>query len=292
MEIFEIVIFILAYTMGVITIFLEIICYKRRIEYIETILFSASFLLLIISLSISKLFDLINRNSNDHLGFFISISMVLLGLFTPLNIFAERKVKISLSIKRGLFIISGILLLMIIGNKVFQFITFIDNLVILFLGIAVISSMLIVRNSKPQLRIKHREKQERVMAVVFLVFMPITLFIDFFSERVRFLSYFDSDFKLTLPILFILLAASKFFDDLTRLSLFRIDNSIQQQNADNYQLTQREREIAELLIRGYSYSKIGEALFISIPTVKTHVTNIYRKVNVSNKMELFNMLTN
>ena len=292
MEIFEIVIFILAYTMGVITIFLEIICYKRRIEYIETILFSASFLLLIISLSISKLFDLINRNSTDHLGFFISISMVLLGLFTPLNIFAERKVKISLSIKRGLFIISGILLLMIIGNKVFQFITFIDNLVILFLGIAVISSMLIVRNSKPQLRIKHREKQERVMAVVFLVFMPITLFIDFFSERVRFLSYFDSDFKLTLPVLFILLAASKFFDDLTRLSLFRIDNSIQQQNADNYQLTQREREIAELLIRGYSYSKIGEALFISIPTVKTHVTNIYRKVNVSNKMELFNMLTN
>ena len=54
----------------------------------------------------------------------------------------------------------------------------------------------------------------------------------------------------------------------------------------------QEFEIADLLIKGYSYVKICETLFISMPTVKSHVNNIYKKVKVNNKMELFNALTN
>ena len=51
-------------------------------------------------------------------------------------------------------------------------------------------------------------------------------------------------------------------------------------------ITAREREIIQLLIRGDSYSSIARQLVIALPTVKSHVYNIYRKLAVRNKIEL------
>ncbi len=54
--------------------------------------------------------------------------------------------------------------------------------------------------------------------------------------------------------------------------------------------TKREHEIIGLLMRGYSYRQIGEMLFISYYTVKSHVENIYSKAGVGNRTELlFNL---
>ena len=50
-------------------------------------------------------------------------------------------------------------------------------------------------------------------------------------------------------------------------------------------LTQREKEILDLLILGYSNQKIAKALFISIHTVKAHIESIYRKFEVHNKVQ-------
>lgn len=59
---------------------------------------------------------------------------------------------------------------------------------------------------------------------------------------------------------------------------------------NEYQLTNREREIASLISRGCSYKQIGESLFIAERTVTKHVQNIFDKVKVSNKLELLNRL--
>ena len=52
------------------------------------------------------------------------------------------------------------------------------------------------------------------------------------------------------------------------------------------QLTQREREVLRLLARGYAYKEIASELFISIKTVETHVSNVLRKLQLSNRYEL------
>jgi DNA-binding CsgD family transcriptional regulator len=57
------------------------------------------------------------------------------------------------------------------------------------------------------------------------------------------------------------------------------------------QLTVREKEVADLLLQGLTYKDIARGLFISENTVKYHVKNIYSKVNVRNKIELMNLLT-
>ncbi len=49
---------------------------------------------------------------------------------------------------------------------------------------------------------------------------------------------------------------------------------------DDYNLTLREKEILELLVKGNSYKMIAEKSHISIDTVKKHLTNIYNKLHV------------
>lgn len=54
------------------------------------------------------------------------------------------------------------------------------------------------------------------------------------------------------------------------------------------ELTEREKEILELLSQGLLYKEIADQKCISIDTVKKHVGNIYRKLHVSNKVEAIN----
>lgn len=56
------------------------------------------------------------------------------------------------------------------------------------------------------------------------------------------------------------------------------------------QLTERESEIAALLLKGKTYRMISQELRVSENTVKTHVKNIYAKVGVQSRTELMNIL--
>lgn len=50
-------------------------------------------------------------------------------------------------------------------------------------------------------------------------------------------------------------------------------------------LTMREQEIVQMIAAGHDNQAIAEALFISPNTVKTHVSNIYKKIDVSNRVQ-------
>lgn len=53
----------------------------------------------------------------------------------------------------------------------------------------------------------------------------------------------------------------------------------------DFNLTNRETEILEHLAKGLSYDQIAGNLFISSGTVRKHIENIYRKLQVNNKVE-------
>ncbi|MBI2729437.1 MAG: helix-turn-helix transcriptional regulator [Sphingobacteriales bacterium] len=52
-----------------------------------------------------------------------------------------------------------------------------------------------------------------------------------------------------------------------------------------YLLTEREKEVMQLLAAGLTYEKIALQLEVSHQTVKMHLKNIYRKLEVGNKIE-------
>ena len=57
---------------------------------------------------------------------------------------------------------------------------------------------------------------------------------------------------------------------------------------EKYQLTTREREILQRLIKGDSYKMIADKCLISIGTVNSHINNVYKKLQVSTKSEAVN----
>lgn len=75
-----------------------------------------------------------------------------------------------------------------------------------------------------------------------------------------------------------------------KTSLFNsINNKInlkENHKAKEYNLTKRETEIIELIFEGYKYKEISQNLFISPLTVKTHIQNIFNKLNVNSKDEI------
>ena len=54
---------------------------------------------------------------------------------------------------------------------------------------------------------------------------------------------------------------------------------------NDYELTPREKEILFSLVDGLSYKKIGEKYFISLSTIRTHISNIYSKLHVHSKSQ-------
>jgi DNA-binding CsgD family transcriptional regulator len=60
----------------------------------------------------------------------------------------------------------------------------------------------------------------------------------------------------------------------------------------SFELSNREKEVAALLLSDYSNTQICDRLFISLNTVKTHTRNIYQKTNTANRTEFKNFCRN
>ena len=54
---------------------------------------------------------------------------------------------------------------------------------------------------------------------------------------------------------------------------------------NEYDLSRREKDVLACLVNGDSYKMIAAACFISMGTVQSHITNIYKKLQVNSKSE-------
>jgi len=87
--------------------------------------------------------------------------------------------------------------------------------------------------------------------------------------------------KIYLP----LALSSRFFEYFQKS--FREETAKQESNEENLlsYLTQREEEVLELLTQGVTYKGVAAKLFISETTVKTHVNNIFQKLQVNDRTQ-------
>jgi two-component system response regulator DegU len=87
--------------------------------------------------------------------------------------------------------------------------------------------------------------------------------------------------KIYLP----LALSSRFFEYFQQS--FREENSKPDAEEENLlsDLTQREEEVLELLTQGITYKGVANKLFISETTVKTHVNNIFQKLQVNDRTQ-------
>ncbi len=78
--------------------------------------------------------------------------------------------------------------------------------------------------------------------------------------------------------------SSRFFEYFQKTSKQEKTESEPEENLLQY-LTQREEEVLELLTKGVTYKGVANQLFISETTVKTHVNNIFQKLQVNDRTQ-------
>lgn len=285
MQIFEVTLLIITYSLMLLTIFVQIVCYKRNLENLETIGLTVSLLFLILTLT-SGYF--IQEHDSESTGVFTLLAMILVAAATPINVLIERKHRINSKIRLLIISLGGVLFLTTILSAILLNLIIIQYVVVVFLVLSILLSMILIRVTKPNVKIAHREKIDRWLALAIMIVVPLSLAANYLSE----LNGLNNHVGFTLPMVFLVLTGSKLLDDIQRLSLFNPRNVIEPDSLANYAFTSREGEIAELLVKGKTYKQISEQLFISIPTVKTHVSNIYKKSKARNKVELIALLIN
>ncbi len=78
--------------------------------------------------------------------------------------------------------------------------------------------------------------------------------------------------------------SSRFFEYFQKTFKEEASNNTSGENLLQY-LTQREEEVLELLTQGVTYKGVASQLFISETTVKTHVNNIFQKLQVNDRTQ-------
>lgn len=56
---------------------------------------------------------------------------------------------------------------------------------------------------------------------------------------------------------------------------------------DTFKLTSKEKEVTLMILEEKKNQEIANEMFVELSTIKTHINNIYKKVGVKNRKELF-----
>ncbi|WP_295160439.1 helix-turn-helix transcriptional regulator [uncultured Brachyspira sp.] len=298
--------YLLSFIIGFSSILFSIMYYIIErvawLKYYIIFLFTFALLLLIRAIKLLSLLTLpyfMSNNIFNTLYFFsFSVSMSLMLYFIPaflyrfLNMkwtFKENIIYISLSITHFILSILGILIifdLYIISGIIFYisiiaifFIGFInyknikDKTIKFIVKILGFITMIIYPILIYQLIIYRKEAAD-------IVSMDITLVLFYIWWNLVMLGY--------LFWYFINIFNNKMLNS-DVLNIKQLSDEKEEYTKDeNINLTKREREILSYLLKGKTNKEVSLILDISLNTVNNHVSNIYEKSGVKNRVELVN----
>ncbi len=219
---------------------------------------------------------------------FIIISGFLMLYFMPLLIYRVTnipftKVKRTIHISILVIILSTVILEYMYNISIAEIIR--D---ILYTIIFIYSAYLILANSK---RIQHKDARIVLIAFSILIFTILPLIVVhriggplFFPDNMLLnLPHFNTLFLFVSAIIALSYGAKYLFNNKRNTSLMLVGEV-----AKTTDISQREQEIINLLIKGLSNKQIAENLYISQKTVKNHVYHIYQKLGIKNRLQLIN----
>jgi DNA-binding CsgD family transcriptional regulator len=155
------------------------------------------------------------------------------------------------------------------------------------LVISLIATIILFLNTRG-LKLKSQVRPLKIFSLVYTVIYAYQLFLWLFPIEIWIIvSPFNLLVLNIIPIPFL----AGFLQEKERLEINKpgtrekIDKFYQ-----NHGLSKREMEIADLIVAGKSNEEIEDELFISIATVKKHISNIFLKMAVNSRSQLINLV--
>lgn len=284
-----------AYSSGIIALIFSVFLYlNRKNILIKKYIFVLISLLAVIAFgTISNYFPQKEKYImiKSSLNFIMYTSTCLLifvmpGFINELIDFYKKKIINNTFLVLGI-IMFVILLIFFIINKI----QYAHYLIMSGLGIATVYSIAAILINIKKISRDNLFFFMKHVAVISIILFPLFIIFDYY--RLFFSESISGKGPLIMPFLFFIWNILFIISALTHLSNRQQTGlEISAEFLSKYGISKREKEIIELLLNGLSYKEIMEKLSISMPTVKTHVTNIYTKTNTNSKMKLVHLLKN
>lgn len=134
-------------------------------------------------------------------------------------------------------------------------------------------------------------KKALISALTLTVFyLPLLIvhefnFEDFYNNNSLILFFVSPMYSLLLNIILILFAYYYF-----NQPFYMKDNNFTNYFINKYKISSREVDVLLLVLKGKTREDIGGDLYISGNTVNNHIYNIYKKLNIKNRVQLLNLI--
>lgn len=150
--------------------------------------------------------------------------------------------------------------------------------------------VIIIYNAFIYYRYRKNIKNLKLYGVLRIAFFIILLSVPGFIID-EFLSSGGNHFLLFTPLFFILISIFSLYSFLKYHEAMQSEPyEFTEELRNKIGISERELDVIKLLLKGYSYQKIADELIISISTVRTHVTSIYKKAGINSRYELYNII--
>lgn len=226
--------------------------------------------------TLSKIFDAVGTSFSSFCGV-LFVSCILLK-------------KISKNKKRLIAIISGFQLvsILICGLYTIPYLNYIVKISIL---LVIFYEIFITIVNYKKIGNKSLKKAIILFAFISLIFFPLFIFESIRAyipmlNNIVILKIFSMPLYFLLINIFSLIFASKYFNSPN----FIENNKLTDFFIKKYSITKQETNVTELLLNGLTYKQIAKKLYISNKTVDNHVQNIYKKLEITSKIQLFNLV--
>lgn len=157
---------------------------------------------------------------------------------------------------------------------------------VILIGAVIYISLLKLYN-KRDIDVEKKQLYKRT-SILNSLFIP-GFILDFYLIKTLNFSLFIPLYYIGYSVLFL-----QYFIEMYNADLIRDRSKADINELNNYLdragISVREKEIVTLIIKGFSNQKISNQLFISLSTVKTHVRNIFKKLNVESRFEIISRI--
>ena len=212
------------------------------------------------------------------------VGYIYVALMTTKVVFKIKRLpRLFWIILSFIYIVEGVYI--VIQPESITSIYFIHHIITLLIYGLILSTIVIdVKNLQHVVNPTIRGMLKRVM-IVFIIVFSIMLIESMLPTEVS----IGGPIVVTILHLFGIYYTLKYIfldnEKLTSTSFEKISNVLKENN-----ITERETEIILLILESYTNKEISDSLFISEGTVKNHIYNIYKKLDVRNRTELVNYL--
>ena len=276
-----------------------VLYFQKKIKLIKYFLFLTILVFLSSVLQMVGNYVFLNTKYKNFFPFYIAIELLRLSglILIPLAAFSfidkkfTKKYKIVLIILSTLYAMRYFLFFFLSSkNQILEMLFVVEQRnwvmksvslsnIVIYGAMIIFVSVLIIKQLS-----SFKSRSKKILGIVALIY----LIQEFLLYDVLEYFYSYADDEITLPLI-----ESVLFFAVMLGYVLRVQPKTQKiLSFNDYNFTKREKEIIEYILAGYTNEQIMKKCYISLSTVKRHISNILQKTGLKNRLEIVLSLKN